>query len=427
MKTRNGLFADVPEEQWNDWHWQLKNRVETVEELKAILTITPEEEEGIRKCLKSLRMAITPYYLSLIDLNNPDDPIRKQAIPTASELYQSPADLLDPLHEDTDSPVKGLTHRYPDRVLLLVTDMCSMYCRHCTRRRFAGQTDRSVPLSQIDACIDYVREHTEVRDVLISGGDPLVNPDDRLEYVIARLREIPHVEIVRIGSRTPVVMPQRITPELCNMLKKYHPIWLNTHFNHPKEVTEESARACAMLADAGVPLGNQSVLLAGVNDCVYTMKKLVHELVKMRVRPYYIYQCDLSMGLEHFRTPVSKGIEIIEALRGHTSGFCVPTFVVDAPGGGGKTPVMPNYVISQTPHKVVLRNFEGVITTYTEPDRYAHYQEQCNCEYCRAAREAGTESVGVASLQIGEKISIEPVDLARRKRGRHAEEKADEK
>ena len=421
MKTRNGLFADVPEEQWNDWKWQLRNRVETVEELKKIIDITPEEEEGIRQCLQSLRMAITPYYLSLIDLNDPDDPIRKQAIPTASELYQSPADLLDPLHEDADSPVKGLTHRYPDRVLLLVTDMCSMYCRHCTRRRFAGQTDQAVPLSQIDACIDYVRDHSEVRDVLISGGDPLVNTDDRLEYVIAKLREIPHVEIVRIGSRTPVVMPQRITPELCDMLKKYHPIWLNTHFNHPKEVTEESARACAMLADAGVPLGNQSVLLAGVNDCVYTMKKLMHELVKMRVRPYYIYQCDLSMGLEHFRTPVSKGIEIIEALRGHTSGFCVPTFVVDAPGGGGKTPVMPNYVISQTPHKVVLRNFEGVITTYTEPDRYEHYQEKCNCEYCRAAREQGMESVGVASLQIGEKISIEPADLARKKRG-HKEE-----
>ena len=418
MKTRNGLFADVPEEQWNDWKWQVRNRAETVEELKeAGINITPEEEEGIRQCLKSLRMAVTPYYLSLINLDDPDDPIRRQCIPTAKELYQSPADLLDPLHEDGDSPVKGLTHRYPDRVLLLVTDQCSMYCRHCTRRRFAGQTDQAVPVSQIDGCIEYIRNHPEVRDVLISGGDPLVMSDDRLEYVISKVREIPHVEIVRIGSRTPVVMPQRITPELCEMLKKYHPIWLNTHFNHPKEVTEESKRACAMLADAGIPLGNQSVLLAGVNDCVYTMKKLMHELVKMRVRPYYIYQCDLSMGLEHFRTPVSKGIEIIEALRGHTSGFCVPTFVVDAPGGGGKTPVMPNYVISQTPHKVVLRNFEGVITTYTEPDRYAHYQERCNCEYCREARAKGMESVGVASLQIGEKISIEPVDLERKKRG----------
>ena len=423
MKTRNGLFADVPEEQWNDWKWQVRNRVETVEELKAAgISITPEEEEGIRQCLKSLRMAITPYYLSLMNLDDPDDPIRRQAIPTAKELYQSPADLLDPLHEDSDSPVKGLTHRYPDRVLLLVTDQCSMYCRHCTRRRFAGQTDKAVPVDQIDGCIEYVRNHPEVRDVLISGGDPLVMSDERLEHVISELRKIPHVEIVRIGSRTPVVMPQRITPELCAMLKKYHPIWLNTHFNHPREVTEESARACAMLADAGIPLGNQSVLLAGVNDCVFTMRKLMHELVKMRVRPYYIYQCDLSMGLEHFRTPVSKGIEIIEALRGHTSGFCVPTFVVDAPGGGGKTPVMPNYIISQTPHKVVLRNFEGVITTYTEPDRYEHYQEKCNCEYCRAAKEKNLNLVGVAGLQIGEKISIEPMGLARLERGRKKED-----
>ena len=416
MKTRNGLFADVPEELWNDWRWQVRNRIETVEDLKAYLNITPEEEEGIRRCLGTLRMAITPYYLSLIDLDDPHDPIRRQAVPTVNELHQSPADLLDPLHEDTDSPVKGLTHRYPDRVLLLVTDQCSMYCRHCTRRRFAGQTDQAVPVDQIDKCIDYIREHDEVRDVLISGGDPLVMSDERLEYVISRVREIKHVEIVRIGSRTPVVMPQRITPELCAMLKKYHPLWLNTHFNHPNEVTEESKRACAMLADAGIPLGNQSVLLAGVNDCVYTMKKLVHELVKMRVRPYYLYQCDLSMGLEHMRTPVSKGIEIIEALRGHTSGFCVPTFVVDAPGGGGKTPVMPNYVISQTPHKVILRNFEGVITTYTEPE---HYQD-CQCEYCRGEREG--KLVGVAGLERGQALSMEPVGLERSKRGHGSEE-----
>jgi lysine 2,3-aminomutase len=413
MKTRNGLFAEVSEQDWNDWKWQVRNRIETVEDLKKHISITPEEEEGIRKCLGTLRMAITPYYLSLIDLSDPNDPIRRQAIPTANELHQSSADLLDPLHEDTDSPVKGLTHRYPDRVLLLVTDQCSMYCRHCTRRRFAGQNDQAVPMEQIDKCIDYVREHTEVRDVLISGGDPLVMSDDRLEHVISELRKIEHVEIVRIGSRTPVVMPQRITPELCAMLKKYHPIWLNTHFNHPKEVTEDSKRACAMLADAGVPLGNQSVLLAGVNDCVYTMKKLMHELVKMRVRPYYIYQCDLSMGLEHFRTPVSKGIEIIEALRGHTSGFCVPTFVVDAPGGGGKTPVMPNYVISQTPRKVILRNFEGVITTYTEPE---HYQD-CQCENCRDAKK--NELVGVAGLERGQAMSMEPTGLARTKRGHH--------
>ena len=412
MQTRNGLFADIPAELWNDWKWQVRNRIETVEDLKKHVELTAEEEEGVRQCLGVLRMAITPYYLSLIDLNDPHDPIRRQAIPTACELHQSEADLLDPLHEDTDSPVKGLTHRYPDRVLLLVTDQCSMYCRHCTRRRFAGQTDQAVPVEQIDGCIEYVRNHPEVRDVLISGGDPLVMSDERLEYIIAKIREIPHVEIVRIGSRTPVVMPQRITPELCAMLKKYHPVWLNTHFNHPKEVTEESKRACAMLADAGVPLGNQSVLLAGVNDCVFTMKKLVHELVKMRVRPYYMYQCDLSMGLEHFRTPVGKGIEIIEGLRGHTSGFCVPTFVVDAPGGGGKTPVMPDYVISQTPRKVILRNFEGVITTYTEPE---NYKETCQCEYCRGEKKA--QLVGVAGLEHGLALSLEPKGLARTERG----------
>lgn len=408
----NGLFTDIPDEQWNDWHWQVENRVETVEDLKKYVKLTPEEEEGVRKCLGTLRMAITPYYLSLIDLDDPFDPIRRQAIPTAAELHQSAADQLDPLHEDTDSPVKGLTHRYPDRVLFLTTDMCSMYCRHCTRRRFAGQSDTSVPKEQIDKCIEYVREHEEVRDVLLSGGDVLLNSDEQLEYIISNLRKIDHVQIVRLGSRTPVVMPQRITPELCNMLKKYHPIWLNTHFNHPNEITEESAKACAMLADAGVPLGNQSVLLAGVNDCVHVMKKLVQDLTAIRVRPYYIYQCDLSMGLEHFRTPVSKGIEIMEALRGHTSGFAVPTFVIDAPGGGGKTPVMPNYVISQTPNKVILRNFEGVITTYTEPD---HYEETCHCPICEGKRKV--KLVGVAGLEAGQQLSLEPKDLERTKRG----------
>ena len=410
----NKLFANVPKEDWNDWKWQVRNRIETLDDLKKYIQLTPEEEDGVAKCLNTLRMAITPYYLSLIDLDNPYDPIRRQAIPTAAELHQASADLLDPLHEDTDSPVPGLTHRYPDRVLLLTTDQCSMYCRHCTRRRFAGQTDASCSTDQIDKCIEYVRDHTEVRDVLLSGGDVLMLSDEKLEYIIAKLRSIEHVEIIRLGSRTPVVCPQRITPELCNMLKKYHPIWLNTHFNHPQEVTEESKKACAMLADAGIPLGNQSVLLAGVNDCVHVMKKLVHELVKMRVRPYYIYQCDLSMGLEHFRTPVSKGIEIIEALRGHTSGYAVPTFVVDAPGGGGKTPVMPNYVISQTPHKVILRNFEGVITTYTEPD---HYEETCHCDVCEGKRRA--KLIGVAGLEQGEAMSLEPKDLARTKRGHH--------
>jgi len=410
---RNILFPNVSDADWNDWHWQVQNRIETLEDLKKYIPLTEEEEEGVKACLGTLRMAITPYYLSLINPEDPHDPVRLQAIPTAKELHQSPADLLDPLHEDEDSPAPGLTHRYPDRCLLLITDQCSMYCRHCTRRRFAGQNDAGLPVDQVDQAIEYIRNTPQVRDVLLSGGDALLVSDERLEYIIAKLREIPHVEIVRIGSRTPVVLPQRITPELCNMLKKYHPIWLNTHFNHPNEITPESAAACARLADAGVPLGNQSVLLAGVNDCVYTMKKLVNELVKIRVRPYYIYQCDLSMGLEHFRTPVSKGIEIIEGLRGHTSGYCVPTFVVDAPGGGGKTPVMPQYVISQTPKKVILRNYEGVITTYTEPEHYT----DCQCDLCTGKKKV--ELMGVAGLERGQQLSMEPANLERHKRSHH--------
>ena len=415
---RKQLFPEVTDEQWNDWKWQVKNRIETLEDLKKYVKLTAEEEEGVRKTLSTLRMAITPYYLSLIDPNDPHDPVRRQCIPTALETHQAAADLLDPLHEDEDSPTPGLTHRYPDRVLFLITDMCSMYCRHCTRRRFAGQTDNECGPDRIEKALEYIEKTESVRDVLLSGGDALMVSDKKLEYIISRLRQIPHVEIVRLGTRTPVVCPQRITPELCDMLKKYHPIWINTHFNHPNEVTAESRRACEMLANAGIPLGNQSVLLRGVNDCVHVMKNLVHELVKMRVRPYYIYQCDLSMGLEHFRTPVSKGIEIIEGLRGHTSGFCIPTFVVDAPGGGGKTPVMPQYVISQAPGKVVLRNFEGVITTYTEP---TEYHSECNCPECQAARAkeqvAADKAVdGVISLLEGERMNIEPKALKRHER-----------
>ena len=408
---RKELFPDVTDAQWNDWKWQVKNRIENLDQLKKYIKLTPEEEEGVAKSLKTLRMAITPYYLSLIDPENPHCPVRKQCIPTAAELHRSPADLLDPLHEDEDSPVPGLTHRYPDRVLFLITDMCSMYCRHCTRRRFAGQHDCESPSERIQKCIDYIAATPQVRDVLLSGGDALMVGDQMLESIIQRLRAIPHVEIVRLGSRTPVVCPQRITDDLVNMLKKYHPVWLNTHFNHPQELTPEAAEACAKLADAGIPLGNQTVLLRGVNDCTHVMKKLVQGLVKMRVRPYYIYQCDLSMGLEHFRTPVSKGIEIIEGLRGHTSGYAVPTFVVDAPGGGGKTPVMPQYVISQSPGRVVLRNFEGVITTYTEPENYT---EECHCSDCEETRREG-----VASLLRGDKMTIEPAYLERKERAKN--------
>ena len=411
VSRRKEFFPDVSDKDWNDWRWQVRNRIETLDELKKHIKLTEEEEAGIKESLKTLRMAITPYYLSLINPDDPNDPIRKQSVPSALELHKSKADLEDPLHEDSDSPVPGLTHRYPDRVLMLITDQCSMYCRHCTRRRFAGQKDASSPLEHIDAAIDYIARTPQVRDVLLSGGDCLLVSDERLEYIISRLRKIPHVEVIRLGSRVPVVCPQRITPELVAMLRKYHPIWLNTHFNHPDEITEESRRACELMADAGIPLGNQTVLLAGINDCTHVMKHLVHDLVKMRVRPYYIYQCDLSMGIEHFRTPVSKGIEIIENLRGHTSGYAVPTFVVDAPGGGGKTPVMPNYVISQSPGKVILRNYEGVITTYTEPE---NYKETCQCHDCKISR----KKEGVASLMAGQELSIEPKVLARHERNR---------
>ncbi|MCE5195770.1 MAG: lysine 2,3-aminomutase [Negativicutes bacterium] len=408
VSRRTELFPHVPDQQWQDWHWQIENRIETLAQLKTYLSLTPEEELGIAQCLGNLRMAITPYYLSLIDPTDPWCPIRRQAIPTAQELQRAPADLMDPLHEDEDAPVAGVTHRYPDRVLFLVTDQCSMYCRHCTRRRFAGQHDSAVSMDRIRRGIAYIAAHSEIRDVLLSGGDPLTLSDDRLEAIIAALRAIPHVEIIRIGTRMPVVCPQRITVQLADMLKKYHPIWLNTHFNHANEITAESTAACSRLADVGIPLGNQSVLLAGVNDCIYVMKNLVQELVKIRVRPYYLYQCDLSFGLEHFRTPVSKGIEIIEALRGHTSGFAVPTYVIDAPGGGGKIPVMPNYLISETPDRVILRNFEGVTAAYTEP---RHYENLCHCPVCR--KEQAAVISGVAQLGQGIGLSLEPDHLAR--------------
>lgn len=413
VNRRKELFPQVTDEQWNDWHWQVKNRIETLDQLKQYITLTEEEQEGVRVALKTLRMAITPYYLSLIDPNNPNDPVRRQAIPSIKETHQASADLLDPLHEDEDSPVPGITHRYPDRVLFLITDMCSMYCRHCTRRRFAGQKDANVGLDLIQQGIDYIARTPQVRDVLLSGGDCLMVSDEVLESIIKRLRAIPHVEIIRLGSRTPVVCPMRITDKLVNMFRQYHPIWLNTHFNHPNECTPEAFEACAKLANAGIPLGNQSVLLRGVNDDTRVMKKLVQRLVQMRVRPYYIYQCDLSMGLEHFRTTVSKGIEIIENLRGHTSGYAVPTFVVDAPGGGGKTPVMPQYIISQAPGKVVLRNYEGVITTYTEPMDYT--PGECDVDFLKGE---DIEREGVAGLLHGDRMAMEPKDLERHERNK---------
>ncbi len=408
------LWKDVSESDWHDYQWQLKHVIKDIPTLEKVAVLTPQEKKDLRACLKKFRMAITPYYAALMDKKDKGCPVRLQAIPRGLELHQDPSDLSDPLHEDVDSPVPGLTHRYPDRVLLLVTNICSMNCRHCTRRRLVGFEDVHMSSANIDKAIEYIRRTPEVRDVLISGGDPLVLTDEMLEGIIKKIRAIEHVEIIRIGTRTPVVMPMRITDKLVNMLKKYHPIYVNTHFNHPKEMTADAFEACRKLADAGIPVGNQSVLLKGVNDCPQTMKKLVHELLMARVKPYYIYQCDLSVGISHFRTTVSKGVEIIENLRGHTTGMAVPTFVVDAPGGGGKTPVMPNYLISMNDKRVVLRNYEGVVTTYTEPEGYVSSHE--NCLYCGDDRYKPID--GVAKLLNGEKLTLEPANLMRTRRHR---------
>ncbi|HLO02607.1 MAG TPA: lysine 2,3-aminomutase [Symbiobacteriaceae bacterium] len=388
------LYKDATEEQWNDWRWQVSHRVKNLAELKQVINITEDEERAIKDSEHLFRLGITPHACTLIDPDDPNCPMRLQAVPKYSELQWADFEMGDPLHEDVDSPVHGLTHRYPDRVLFLITHECSLYCRHCTRRRIVGDS-QAMSTAELDAVIDYIRKTPQIRDVLISGGDPLAVPDKRLEYVISNLRKIEHVEIIRIGTRMPVVMPQRITDDLVNMLKKYHPIWLNTHFNHPMELMNPTNRAAMeKLANAGIPTGNQSVLLKGVNDCAVVMKKLLHELVKVRCRPYYIYACDLSEGLTHFRTTVGKALEIMEALRGHTSGYAVPTFVVDAPGGGGKIPVMPNYLLSHGDGKVYLRNFEGKISVYHEGTASNHVENGI-CKMCNT--DHSSINVGIAA------------------------------
>lgn len=407
------LWKDVTDDQWNNWLWQLTNTIRTVDDLKKVIHLTPDEEEGVRISTKTIPLNITPYYASLM---NPDDsrcPIRMQSVPISAELNKTKYDMEDPLHEDEDSPVSGLTHRYPDRVLFLVTNQCSMYCRYCTRRRFSGQIGMGVPKKQLDAAIQYIRETPAVRDVLLSGGDGLLINDTILEYILKNLREIPHVEIIRIGTRAPVVFPQRITDDLCTILKKYHPVWLNTHFNTSIEITEESKLACERLVNAGVPVGNQAVILAGINDSVAIMKKLMYDLVKIRVRPYYIYQCDLSEGIGHFRAPISKGIEIIEGLRGHISGYAVPTFVVDAPGGGGKITLQPNYILSQSPTKTVLRNFEGVITTYPEPENYTPGLADDYFKEIYPNAEEKRSDIGISGLLNDTEFNLVPKGLKR--------------
>ncbi len=362
------LWREVSEREWNDWRWQLRHRITTYEQLKEILDLIPEEIEGIKHSKGRLALAVTPYFASLMDPNNPNCPIRRQAIPRIEEWHLSKNDMVDPCGEDKDSPVPGLVHRYPDRVLLLVTDQCAVYCRYCTRRRLVGSNERSITQGNFEEVLKYLKNHRKVRDVLLSGGDPLLLENERLEEILSRLRALSHIELLRIGTRAPVTLPQRITGGLVRMLKKYHPLMISIHFTHPKEITEAVKRACNELADGGIPLGSQTVLLKGINDKPYIMKKLVQELLKIRVRPYYIYQCDLATGTEHFRTSVATGIQIIEKLRGHTTGYAVPMYVVDAPGGGGKIPVEPVYLISRGKGKVVLRNYEGKIFEYPEPN-----------------------------------------------------------
>ncbi len=402
---RTQLWAGVSEEEWQDWHWQVRNRVTKLDELKRVLVLTPEEEEGVIGASRAFRMAITPYFLSLVDPQDPNCPIRRQVVPTVHELKFDRSDLEDPLSEEADSPVPGLVHRYPDRVLMVVTDQCPAYCRFCTRRRLVSRGRETVSLHKMKGMIEYVRQHHEVRDALISGGDGLFLSEQALEYLLHGLRSIPHLEIIRIGTRVPVYLPQRITPRLVEMLRRYHPLWINIHVNHPQEITPEMARACGMLADAGIPLGSQTVLLAGINDCPSVMKRLVQSLLKIRVRPYYMYQCDLSQGLGHFRTPVSKGIEIIEHLRGHTSGLAVPNFVIDAPGGGGKVPLMPQYLMSQSDSRVVVRNYEGEMFSYPEPQHYERH-DPARCRFCADLLEQ--PKVGVAAtLTPGEGTGLD--------------------
>jgi lysine 2,3-aminomutase len=415
--TRAAYWRDVSDEDWMDWRWQMSHRLNTLEELDNVINLTKSEKKALEK--KGLfRVDITPYFASLIDPDDPLCPVRKQVIPTSQEVVPFQSMMEDSLAEDKHSPVPGLVHRYPDRVLMLVTTQCASYCRYCTRSRIVGDPSQTFSRKEFEAQIEYIEKTPQIRDVLLSGGDPMVLAPKLLDMILSRLRDIPHVEIIRIGSRVPVFLPMRVTDEFCQMISKYHPFWLNIHVNHPKEITPELAEACDRLLKAGVPLGNQSVLLAGVNDSVHIQRKLVHELVKIRVRPYYLYQCDLVAGSGHFRTTISKGIEIMEGLRGHTSGYSIPAYVVDAPGGGGKIPIMPNYVLAQAPGKVVLRNFEGFITTYEEPIDYDPHEIKHLESQIERRPEPGQE--GLLELLEGERLTIEPqgFDVVRARGGK---------
>jgi lysine 2,3-aminomutase len=365
-RFRRRFFPKASPKDWNDWHWQLKNRIRTPEQLERFVVLSPEEREALSAGGRATPLSVTPYYMSLVDPLDPLQPLRRCVIPTAHEQLPSPHEADDPLGEDADSPLPGLVHRYPDRVLLLATNQCSTYCRYCTRSRMVGD-DPHHALASLDDRIAYIEAHREVRDVLVSGGDPLTMEDGPLEALLARLRRIPHVELLRIGTKVPAVLPQRITRELVRMLRRYHPLWLSLHFTHPAELTPETTRACERLADAGFPLGSQTVLLRGINDSVQTMRELCCGLLRLRVRPYYLYQCDPIRGSSHFRTPVEHGLTIIRGLRGFTTGYAVPTYVIDAPGGGGKTPLLPGYCEGRDGDDLVLRNYAGGLYRYPDP------------------------------------------------------------
>jgi lysine 2,3-aminomutase len=364
---RNRLFTDVSASDWNDWKWHFRNRITTVEELSRLISLTSEEQAQLKLVTAKYPLAITPHYLSLIDLDDPFDPIRRQSIPCIDELTMGTLGSEDPLEEKRDSVVPGLVHRYPDRVLMVLTDICPMLCRHCTRKREWHHGGWVRTDEEIDKMLNYIQHSKNVRDVIISGGDPLTLSTRRLESILSKIRQIEHVEIIRIGTRYPVVLPQRIDDELCNMLSKYGPIWLNTHFNHFNEITDESAKAVDRLVRAGVLVNNQTVLMRGINDSVETQLKLSQALLKIKVRPYYLFQCDEVQGTEHLRTPVETGIRIIEGMRGHTSGLAVPAFVIDLPDGGGKVPLQPDYVLAKTGTEMIIRNYQGHLFRYRNP------------------------------------------------------------
>lgn len=376
-----GHWSDVSAEDWKSWKWQLKNRITSLEQLETYLELSEDERAGCTNAGSKLALAITPYFFNLINPKDPFDPIRRQVVPQGAEQRTAPEELLDPVGEDEHQAVKGIVHRYPDRVLFLVTDRCAAYCRYCTRSRLVSNAQDYNFHPEFETGLEYIRSNPQIRDVLLSGGDPLLLSDKKLDHLLGELRKIPHVEFIRIGSRIPVFLPQRITPELCAIFRRHGPIWMSIHVNHPNECTLELREACEKLAFAGVPLGNQSVLLKGVNNDAETMRSLIHRLLMMRVRPYYLYQCDLITGSAHLRTDPREGIEIIRALRGHTSGYALPQFVIDAPGGGGKIPLNPDYVEKITNEEIVLRNYEGKLYRYplngeADPKTAAEFEEQ---------------------------------------------------